>query len=119
VCLAQPAPYTAQQPDDRQPSILTSPASEAMTPRRDGVRLYPQIYRPKKVSEPLPFILSRTPYGTGQPNPTRLAASLPELSSEGYIVVLQDIRGRFKSEGQFVMIRQPRDPNDKNAIDES
>ena len=31
----------------------------------------------------------------------------------------QDIRGRFKSEGQFVMLRQPRDPKDKNAIDES
>ena len=37
----------------------------------------------------------------------------------GYIIVHQDIRGRFKSEGQFVMLRQPRDPKDKNAIDES
>jgi hypothetical protein len=49
----------------------------------------------------------------------RLSASLPELAAEGYIFVLQDIRGRFKSEGQFVMLRQPREPGDKKAIDES
>ncbi|HKP38189.1 MAG TPA: CocE/NonD family hydrolase, partial [Pyrinomonadaceae bacterium] len=41
------------------------------------------------------------------------------LSADGYIIVRQDIRGRFKSEGQFVMLRQPRDPKDKKAIDES
>jgi putative CocE/NonD family hydrolase len=35
------------------------------------------------------------------------------------VVVRQDIRGRFKSEGQFVMLRQPRDPKDKQAVDES
>ena len=44
---------------------------------------------------------------------------MPELAADGYIVVRQDIRGRFKSEGQFVMLRQPRDRKDKKAIDES
>ncbi len=52
-------------------------------------------------------------------NAARMAASLPELMADGYIVVTQDIRGRFKSEGSFVMLRQPRDPKDTKAIDES
>ena len=49
----------------------------------------------------------------------RIAAALPELTAEGYIVVVQDIRGRFKSEGTFVMLRQPRERKDTKAIDES
>jgi uncharacterized protein len=93
--------------------------TEAMIPMRDGVRLYTQVYAPAKVSSPLPIILLRTPYGTGQLNPTRVAASLAELAADGYIFVLQDIRGRFKSDGTFVMLRQPRDPKDTKAIDES
>jgi uncharacterized protein len=93
--------------------------TESMIPTRDGVRLYTQVYVPTAAGEPLPILLLRTPYGTGQLSSARLAASLPELTAEGYIIVLQDIRGRFKSEGEFVMLRQPRDPNDKKAIDES
>ena len=38
---------------------------------------------------------------------------------DGYIFVFQDIRGRYKSEGQFVMFRLPRDKSDPKAIDES
>ncbi len=90
-----------------------------MIQMRDGVRLYTQIDAPATVSTPLPILLLRTPYGLGEITPTQLAAALTELSEDGYIFVRQDIRGRFKSEGQFVMLRQPRDPKDKNAIDES
>ncbi|HWC78086.1 MAG TPA: CocE/NonD family hydrolase [Blastocatellia bacterium] len=106
------APLVAQQPA----ASLTG--TEAMIPTRDGVRLYSQIYTSPQASEKLPILLLRTPYGTGPLNPARMAASLPELMADGYIIVTQDIRGRFKSEGQFVMLRQPRDPKDKNAIDE-
>ena len=91
---------------------------EAMVPMRDGSRLYTQVYSPKQAAEPLPILLLRTPYGTGGFNPSRIPAALPELAADGYIVVQQDIRGRFKSEGTFVMLRQPRDPKDKKAIDE-
>ena len=49
----------------------------------------------------------------------RLATSLSHLIAGGYIFVFQDIRGRFKSEGSFVMLRQPRDRQDPKAIDES
>jgi putative CocE/NonD family hydrolase len=48
-----------------------------------------------------------------------MASSVPELAADGYIIVVQDIRGRFKSEGQFVMLRQPREAKDAKAIDES
>ena len=114
VCLAAVAPLNAQQPAK---SLFTR--AEAMIPMRDGMRLYTQIFAPTQTAERFPVLLLRTPYGTGQFTPERLAASLPELAADGYIFVLQDIRGRFKSEGEFVMLRQPRDHRDKKAIDES
>src|ERR1051326_7284398 len=92
---------------------------DEMIPMRDGVKLYTQIFTLDQAKEPLPFLLIRTPYGTGQLDSARLIASLPELAGDGYIFVMQDIRGRFRSDGKFVMLRQPRDPKDKNAIDES
>src|SRR5215471_15396662 len=93
--------------------------TEAMISMRDGVRLYTQVDAPAHATEALPILFLRTPYGLGEIKADQVAAALPELSEEGYIIVRQDIRGRFKSEGQFVMLRQPRDPKDKNAIDES
>jgi putative CocE/NonD family hydrolase len=93
--------------------------TDEMIAMRDGVRLYTQIFTLNQSAERLPFLLIRTPYGTGQLDSARFTASLPELSADGYIFVMQDIRGRFRSEGQFVMLRQPRDPKDKQAIDES
>ena len=93
--------------------------TDEMIAMRDGVRLYTQIFTLNGSSERLPFLLLRTPYGTGQLDSARLVAAMPELSAEGFIFVNQDIRGRFRSEGQFVMLRQPRNPNDKQAIDES
>jgi uncharacterized protein len=93
--------------------------TEAMISMRDGVRLYTQIDAPKNPSSPLPILLLRTPYGLGTSTAEQVAASVSELSADGYILVRHDIRGRFKSEGEFVMLRQPRDPKDKKAIDES
>ena len=102
-----------------QPKTSDYTRTEAMIPMRDGVRLYTQIDAPVIPSGPLPILLLRTPYGLGNITPEQLTAALKELSQDGYIFVRQDIRGRFKSEGEFVMLRQPRDPKDKNAIDES
>ena len=114
-CFAAIAPLAAQQPD--APFTRT----EVMIPMRDGVRLHTFTFThvPTQNNEKLPILFLRTPYGTGDMSPAQLAGALPELTAEGYIVVNQDIRGRFKSEGQFVMLRQPRDPKDKGAIDES
>lgn len=90
--------------------------TEAMVPMRDGVKLYTQIYSPTRTTEPVPMLLLRTPYGIGDLSSEQLVAAVGELTD--YIIVRQDIRGRFKSEGKFVMLRQPRDPADKKAIDE-
>jgi uncharacterized protein len=90
--------------------------TEAMVPMRDGVKLYTQVFAPTRTTEPVPMLLLRTPYGIGNATSEQLAALLPELTD--YIIVRQDIRGRFKSEGQFVMLRQPRDASDKKGIDE-
>ncbi|HEV8131911.1 MAG TPA: CocE/NonD family hydrolase, partial [Acidobacteriota bacterium] len=95
---------------------------EIMIPMRDGIRLNTEIYAPKNARDPLPFLLTRTPYGIGHDakgfNPA-LRSSYKELADDGYIFVFQDIRGRYKSEGQFVMSRPPREKSDPKAIDES
>jgi putative CocE/NonD family hydrolase len=114
ILIAAVAPLYAQTSSE---PVFTR--TDKMIAMRDGVRLYTQVFTPTQASEPLPILLLRTPYGIGDLNSTRLAALLPELVADGYVIVLQDIRGRFKSEGQFVMLRQPRDRKDNNAIDES
>ena len=94
---------------------------DVFIPMRDGVRLHTEIYVPKNSTEPLPFIFERTPYGVLD-DPKGFANKLTaysEFIQEGYIFVFQDIRGRYKSEGKFVMFRQPRDRNDPEATDES
>ncbi len=80
---------------------------EAMIPTRDGVTLHTVIFAPTEQREPLPFIFIRTPYGVPAAQ-FPLAMAYPELAAEQYIFVMQDIRGRYKSEGQFVMQRPPR-----------
>ncbi|HLK23008.1 MAG TPA: CocE/NonD family hydrolase, partial [Bryobacteraceae bacterium] len=95
---------------------------EVMIPMRDGVKLHTEIYAPKNAPGPLPFLLHRTPYGPGSdPQGFRLALGgiYAELAQEGYIFVFQDIRGRYKSEGKFVMMRPPRKKSETNGIDES
>jgi putative CocE/NonD family hydrolase len=119
----------AVAPHGRQASIQGLTLSEHMIAMRDGVRLYTHVYVPARIAEPLPIIFQRTPYGIGQNTPIRVAAALADLLVDGYIVVLQDIRGRFRSEGSFVMLRQPRaglrggtgtsDRNAAESIDES
>jgi putative CocE/NonD family hydrolase len=91
-----------------------------MIAMRDGARLHTVIYAPEAAEGPLPFILNRTPYGAGgdEKGHPKLATSYKELADEGYIFVFQDIRGRYGSEGKFVMMRPPRDANVPKAVDE-
>jgi putative CocE/NonD family hydrolase len=101
-----------------------APATEyaeirAMVPMRDGTKLHTVVFAPKNAATPLPFMFMRTPYGVPGSSRTLEAASYRQLAAEGYIFVFQDIRGRYKSEGQFVMMRPPRDRRDVRAIDES
>jgi putative CocE/NonD family hydrolase len=80
---------------------------QAMVTVRDGIALNTVIFAPKDQREPLPFLFIRTPYGVPEAA-FPLAMAYPELARERYIFVMQDIRGRYKSEGQFVMQRPPR-----------
>jgi len=89
-----------------------------MIPMRDGVKLYTTVYVPRESKGPLPFVMMRTPYGAESRGPKALKEYLKELAEDGYILVFQDIRGRHKSEGQFVMQRPPRDSKSPSAIDE-
>ncbi|MGH9775743.1 MAG: CocE/NonD family hydrolase [Candidatus Acidiferrales bacterium] len=113
---ATSAPRGQQGPDFSQLFDKT----DVMIPMRDGVRLHTEIFRPKGISESLPIFLTRTPYGTADDEKgfSRLLNLYREMFTDGYIFVFQDIRGRFKSEGQFVMQRPPRDAADAKAIDE-
>jgi putative CocE/NonD family hydrolase len=97
---------------------------EVMIPMRDGVRLHAIILRPTDTNQPLPFLMQRTPYGVDGSTSDSINARYPELAQSGYIFVMQDIRGRYGSEGQFLMNRpivnhhDPSSPNE-NWIDET
>jgi uncharacterized protein len=96
---------------------------EQMIPMRDGVKLYTAIYLPKDRAKRSPILLCRTPYSSGPYGVDNYPESLgpsPLLAKSGYIFVMQDVRGRYLSEGQFVDVRPilPRHHGPK-AIDES
>ncbi len=93
---------------------------DVMIPMRDGVKLHTEIYWPKAASAPLPFLITRTPYGADDDarGYSRQLDVYRDMLTEGYIFVMQDIRGRYGSEGQFVMQRPPRDRSVPGSIDE-
>ena len=81
---------------------------EIMIPMRDGVRLQTVLRTPKNATGPLPILLVRTPYGVPEnANSLTESALFDDLIGDGYVFVTQNIRGRFKSEGTFVMQRPP------------
>jgi putative CocE/NonD family hydrolase len=90
-----------------------------MVPMRDGSKLYTEIYTPKAATGPLPILFSRTPYGTGMSQAGMFQQALKGLADDGYIFAFQDIRGRYKSDGAFTMLRPLRDKKDKTSFDEA
>ena len=111
----------AQRTSD-QPAILTDVAfnrREEMIRMRDGVRLHTLIFTPKVQKESLPILMERTPYGISDSDSDAINRRYRDLVRDGYVFVLQDIRGRYGSEGQFVMNRPLHDPRDAKGIDES
>ncbi len=95
--------------------------TDVMIPARDGVRLHTEIYAPKNAAGTLPLLIERTPYGLSDDEKgfSQMLYAYREMMPDGYIFVFQDIRGRYGSEGQFVMQRDPRDRSDAKAIDEA
>ena len=104
--LAAPALSGAQSPPPPPPTAAASAFTfqEVMVPMRDGARLQTVILRPIGRTGPLPILLQRTPYGVPDAAPP---ASFTErnraLIDDGYIMVLQSMRGRFKSDGVFTL----------------
>ncbi|CDG82619.1 alpha-amino acid ester hydrolase [Janthinobacterium agaricidamnosum NBRC 102515 = DSM 9628] len=95
-----------------------------MIPMRDGVKLYTVIVVPKNASR-APIILTRTPYNAARRanrsvSPHMLAI-LPQgdeiFVNEGYIRVFQDVRGKYGSEGDYVMTRPISGPLNDSKID--
>ncbi len=109
----------AQAPNPPDYSLLFD-KTDVMIPTRDGTKLHTEIYAPKNSTEPHPIILERTPYGIADDDKgySRKLARYAEMIPDDYIFVFQDIRGRYGSEGTFVMQHPVRDPKDPKAIDE-
>src|SRR6516225_4339464 len=95
--LAAALPASGQK---MQPAEVFS-LQEVMIPMRDGAHLQTVILRPAGQSTPLPILFRRTPYGVPASAPTQVPPTLKELVEDGYIFVIQNLRGRFKSEGVF------------------
>lgn len=72
-----------------------------MIPMRDGVNLSTDIYFPENAGETLPVIVVRTPYNKNQFRVERSPANL--FAGQGYVVTVQDVRGKFESEGEYIV----------------
>jgi len=86
---------------------------EHRIPMRDGIRLFTRVYLPKDDSEPWPILLTRTPYALkpyGADNFSDPAGTFQSLARDKFILVSQDVRGRYGSEGTYVHMR-PFQPN--------
>jgi putative CocE/NonD family hydrolase len=82
---------------------------EYMIPMRDGVKLFTSVYVPKDSAKLHPIIMTRTPYSCspyGEANfPTYFGAQDSYYLHRDYIKVIQDVRGRYMSEGDYVDVR--------------
>jgi uncharacterized protein len=142
ICLAAAAvaaaPVTAQVPTlpNETPAKVTPTNAgfdyvrrEAMIPMRDGVKLHTVILVPKGTRN-APLLMTRTPYDanalTTHAQSAHLASSLNGYDNAldviiggGYIRVVQDIRGKYGSEGDYIMNRPIHGPQNPTNIDEA
>ena len=100
------------------PSKVLFKLQEVMIPVRDGVHLQTVILTPVDQQGPLPILFRRTPYGVPETPPDQMPSSMKELAADGYIFVIQNLRGRFKSEGVFNLSSWV-DLNDPKATNET
>ena len=108
------------------PSAYQYVRREVAIPMRDGARLYTVLIIPKGVTR-APILLDRTPY-SARKTTERAPGPLPEniltpmyaeLLRAGYILAVQDVRGKFDSEGDYVMNRPLRGPLNSSPVDHS
>jgi len=117
-CLALSASFAIAVAAQQQPALAERyTAKEHMLAMRDGVKLHTIVVTPKTAAEPLPFVMLRTPYGVANWS-RHFGSYMKQLAEDGYVFVFQDIRGRFGSEGTFVMQRPLRATDPKLTFDE-
>src|ERR1700730_13799428 len=135
---AQSAPkypnYPSETPNELKPSTASfdHERREVMIPMRDGVKLHTVILVPRSATKPkpAPILLTRTPYSADElTNHTHSAHLGPALfgydnATEvivegGYIRVVQDVRGKYGSEGDYVMNRPLHGPQNPTPVDHS
>ncbi len=107
-----------EQPDLRSLYVK----SEHMIPMRDGVRLFTIVYTPRDTSQKHPVMLFRTPYSIPPYGPDDFRSSLgpsADFAREGFIFAYQDVRGKFRSEGDFVVMRPIKPAKRGSDSDES
>ena len=105
----------------QQNKITSYKKTEVMIPMRDGARLFTTIFTPENISQPVPVLITRTPYSATRPDNFNILdfTYTANMAREGYIFVFQDIRGKVKSEGTM-QIHQPLiHETKKGAVDES
>src|SRR5919205_2546754 len=130
--IAQTPPrVTPMTPDVVEKYDQTLPSAdyirrEVMIPMRDGVKLFTVVVMKKGVTK-APILLSRTPYNangsTSRVNSQRIVDILEvmdaEVVADNYIRVYQDIRGMYRSEGEWILNRPISGPLNKTGIDEA
>ncbi len=124
--------HAAPQPAYSEASHASSQydVREVMIPMRDGAHLQTVIVIPKDQTRPLPILLTRTPYGIPDQamidteSTKDISSALPSwkaFQKDGYIMVYQNLRGRFKSEGQFLKTARydANDPMQANEVNDA
>jgi uncharacterized protein len=90
---------------------------------RDGVKLFAAVYAPKDNSQSYPILMTRSPYGAkpyGEDDYANPSGPMLHYAKEKFIFVLEDVRGRYGSEGEFVHMRPEKEVHSgTNDIDES
>ncbi len=95
---------------------------EIAIPMRDGIKLHTTIYSPKDTSKKYPILISRTPYSCrpyGSSEYKALLSPNKKMMREGNIVVYQDVRGRWNSEGVYDNMRAYIPNKKEGEVDEA
>ncbi|WP_339659956.1 CocE/NonD family hydrolase [Croceibacter atlanticus] len=95
---------------------------EVDIPMRDGVTLHTTIYSPKDTSKKYPMIMQRTPYSSRPYGEGQFKSKIGPneyMMKDGYIVVYQDVRGRWMSEGDYDNMRAYIPNKKKGQVDEA
>src|SRR5690242_3632439 len=126
-CVAQTLPNETPQKFETTNAGFNYTRREVMIPMRDGVKLHTVILVPKGARN-APILLTRTPYNatalTTNTNSSDLGSALygydnatDVIVEGGYIRVVQDIRGKYGSGGEYVMNRPLHGPQNPTNVD--